>query len=230
MMYAHDTDGARVFARPDTEARCPQCAAEVVPKCGELTAWHWAHHPRLGGDCDPWAEVPGLWHFDWQKHAAPEFREVVVGEHLAPLRSPGGLIVELREGSLSPAEIREREDYYGDKLIWLWSARDAWRSQRFAVKPPRPDGYVTFRWKQPRKVIAPCRRPVYLDLGVDPFMARNLEPSDLRAQDVVMRLGRARDGSRSLFLPGDDDESRSTGGWGFLEPRSDLIDEIKGWS
>lgn len=157
MIYAATATGERVPARPGIAGTCPACGAACIPKCGEITAWHWAH--VACDDCDPWGEPETCWHALWQESVPRERQEVVIGNHRADVVTADGWVVELQHSYLSPAEIREREDFYGQRMVWLFDATQAGISIR------QRDRHVTFRWRHPRKTITACRRPLWLDLG-----------------------------------------------------------------
>lgn len=164
MHVALNSSGRRVEATPTAHGTCPGCAGEVVAKCGGIVSWHWAH--VAGQDCDPWAEPMTEWHREWQGEFPLEQQEVVMGPHRADVVTADGDILEFQHSSISPAEIAEREAFYGDRLFWVFDVTDAYETGRFELRPPSGSGTRwTFRWKQPRKSIAACRRPVYLDLG-----------------------------------------------------------------
>jgi competence protein CoiA len=156
MMFANTLDGDRVLPKPGVAGQCPACGSACVPKCGEIVIWHWAHVAR--GDCDPWSEPETYWHALWQESVPKDRQEIVIGNHRADVVTADGFIVELQHSGISPAEIREREDFYG-QMIWLFDATAC----QISVRPK--DGYVTFRWMHPRKSLATCRKPVWLDIG-----------------------------------------------------------------
>jgi competence protein CoiA len=163
MMYALDDDDRRIEATPGAAARCPICERQCIPKCGHIVIWHWAHIARE--DCDLWSEPDTEWHRNWQSVLPEECREIVIGCHRADLVTPTGTIIELQHSSISPDEIAEREDFYGERLVWLFDAADAYADDRLSIRRRPGQQYVTFRWKHPRKSVACCARPVLLDLG-----------------------------------------------------------------
>jgi hypothetical protein len=169
MFYATATSGERIGAAPGASASCPSCAADVQPKCGAIVSWHWAHAAR--NDCDPWAEPDSSWHRAWQEAVPPERREVVRGSHRADIVSADGWVVELQHSSIPPAEIAEREAFYGPRMMWVFDASEPWQEERLDLRKmehlPGNRRYVTFRWKHPRTSIGHCRRRVLLDLGDD---------------------------------------------------------------
>jgi competence protein CoiA len=162
MLFAITASGIRVPAEPGADALCPVCREPVRPKCGQIVTWHWAHVGRE--DCDDWAERDTAWHRGWQDTVPVEQREIVMGNHRADIRTHDGTVVELQHSSISVVEIREREDFYG-RMVWIFDATDAVGDNRLNVRRRTGQGYVTFRWKHPRKTLGACRRPVLLDLG-----------------------------------------------------------------
>lgn len=170
MMYA-TFDGGQIPAFPDVPAAtCPLCKSPVRAKCGQIIAWHWAHISSI--DCDTWAEADSEWHRSWQSLVPIERREVTMGNHRADIVTFNGNVVEVQHSTLSPEEIREREDFYGVGMAWIFDAREAFAEERLDLRrKPNPDpDYRTFRWKHPRKSIRECRRPVFLDLGNDQIL------------------------------------------------------------
>ena len=190
MIFARTVTSGRTFAAPDLTGHCPICSAPVLAKCGRIVAWHWAH--VAGRDCDSWSEPVTAWHLAWQAHAPSGRREVVMGPHRADIVAPDGSVVEIQHSSIVAAEITAREAHYGRAMTWLFDAREAYAAGRLHVRTtiePRSDGYVTFRWKQPRKSLAVCRARVFLDL--DP--------------EMLLLVGKIHPGPPS-------------GGWGHLVP------------
>lgn len=179
MIVALDWLNRRVGPTPGARAFCPVCSENMIAKCGEIVVHHWAHEG--GTDCDPWSEHETPWHAEWKQRFPADWREVVVpplpdgtGPHRADVRTTSGLVIEIQHSSISPAEIREREDFYG-RMIWVFDARDAWLAGRLEIR--NKGEYQTFRWRHPRKTLAGCRRPVVLDLGDHLFSLRKIHPS-----------------------------------------------------
>ncbi|HSW93780.1 MAG TPA: competence protein CoiA family protein, partial [Gammaproteobacteria bacterium] len=64
MLYALDS-GKKTSASPNfNKAICPNCRQTVIPKCGEINIWHWAHKNRF--DCDKWSEGETEWHLKYK--------------------------------------------------------------------------------------------------------------------------------------------------------------------
>jgi hypothetical protein len=164
VIYAQINGSARMPALPMLSgARCPTCQGAVHPKCGQIKAWHWAHTSNV--DCDEWAEPDSAWHQGWQSQVTDDHREVVIGRHRADIVTPAGIVVELQHSSISPAEIAERERFYGHRMVWLFDTQNAHEAQRLTLRKKQgTENIYTFRWRQPRKSIGFCRRTVWLDL------------------------------------------------------------------
>jgi competence protein CoiA len=169
MIYALDSNGSRVEASPRMTATCPQCGGEVISKCGEINAWHWAH--AVGDECDPWSETESLWHSYWKAFFPPEKVEVGMGTHRADIVNRQGLVIELQASALSPSEIRERERFY-NRMIWLFDVTDC--EERFWLR--QQPSHCNFRWCHPRKHIASTEKPTYLDFGKYIFHLKKMYP------------------------------------------------------
>ncbi|HET9385096.1 MAG TPA: competence protein CoiA family protein [Gemmatimonadales bacterium] len=153
MMLARTAAGL-VDAQPRLVATCPSCRQVVIPKCGPLVTWHWAHR---ADDCDPWSEPESDWH--QQRKRRGYTCEVVMRQgadvHRADIVTPTGLVVELQAGYLAPMMIAARESFY-PRLWWLY--RVHWfEALRF--------GRVGFWWKHGAKSMVVHRCPVYWDIG-----------------------------------------------------------------
>jgi hypothetical protein len=107
--------------RTGQRAVCPGCGEEVLSKCGEILAWHWAH---IGGaDCVA-SEGMTQWHKDWQDLTPKTWQEIIGRDidgavvHRADIRLPSGLIVEIQRSPISVADIESREDYWR-RVAWI---------------------------------------------------------------------------------------------------------------
>jgi len=157
MQYAITTTGERTLPSPEIHAICPGCKDTLIPKCGSINIWHFAHKNK---DCDPWYEPESKWHRDWKEFWPIENREVVIGNHRADIKTKGGTVVELQNSSISSQEIQERERFY-DNMIWVVNAETFWENIYLRDK----EDYHTFLWKYPRKCWLFAKKPIYLDIG-----------------------------------------------------------------
>lgn len=112
-------DGEKEKASPGVIGACPCCGQHVIPKCGKIVAWHWAHKQR---DCDPWHEPESAWHVEWKSRFPKDWQEVTIGTHRADVRTPLG-VLEFQNSSLTAEAIHERENFYG-KMIWVVNAKE----------------------------------------------------------------------------------------------------------
>ena len=121
MRYAI-VDGTKVEAQPKLKGSCTNCFSEMVPKCGRVKVWHWAHKGKP--PCDPWWESETDWHREWKDHFPKEWQEVshiapVTGEkHIADVKNPYGLVIEFQNSQIKPEERLSREKFYGE-MIWI---------------------------------------------------------------------------------------------------------------
>lgn len=128
-------DGASQAVCPN-----PDCSDPMIPKCGEIYTWHWAH--KSGHDCDDWGEPETQWHREWKDRFPEDCQEVIIrgsGKwegvvHRADVAIPGGPVIEFQHSSLSADQIREREDFYTDNwgsMVWVVDGSefmDRWES------------------------------------------------------------------------------------------------------
>lgn len=154
MLFAN-SNGKRVEAYQNGRAECPCCNRQVIAKCGSIVTWHWAHEAT---DCDPWYEPESEWHILWKNKFPKEWQEVVIGCHRADIKTPK-IFVELQSSCISPKEIQSRERFY-QKMIWLLRGHDF--SENINIR--QRSGYLSFRWKWPRKSWWAATMPIVIDL------------------------------------------------------------------
>lgn len=164
-MYARTADGTRALAERGSIGHCPTCNEQLIPKCGEIRRWHWSHYTRP--DCDSWHAVESDWHLGWKADFAArdclvEQNLIVDGaHHRADIVTHKG-IIELQATYLSVEDIRAREAFYGNTLVWIY------RVQRFAPRivlgRTRDNGSVGFRIAQSPLSLSAHRRPVFFDV------------------------------------------------------------------
>ncbi len=169
MIYALNDRGEKVTATPGATAICPLCSAPLVPKCGQVNVWHWAHVSR--DDCDPWYEPETPWHAGWKALVDPLWCEFSLPPHRADIVGNDLTVIELQHSSISPREIAERERFY-PKMIWLLDVTDqimaANGRYRFDLSwqglgTSRP--WVRFTWRWPRRSLLAAKCPLFVDFG-----------------------------------------------------------------
>lgn len=119
MLLAENSTGQRIAPCPGAKGRCPFCKSEVIPKCGEIKTWHWAHKSKA--NCDSWGEPEGEWHYGWKKLAGLDNTEITIEKNGKRHRADvviNGLVIELQHSPLPTYEVREREQFYG-RMIWI---------------------------------------------------------------------------------------------------------------
>ena len=98
----------------------------MISKCGQYVRWHWAHKARL--TCDPWQESETDWHRYWKDAFPMDCQEIVHldeatnEKHIADVKTPGGVVVEVQHSPIAQEEARSRERFYGN-MIWVVDAR-----------------------------------------------------------------------------------------------------------
>lgn len=120
MKYAL-VDGVKAEAKKGAKGLCQCCHSELMAKCGEWKAHHWAHKSKR--DCDIWWENEGPWHRAWKEKFPEAWQEVihqdVSGErHIADVKTESGWVIELQHSFLNPEERRSRSSFY-PKLVWI---------------------------------------------------------------------------------------------------------------
>ena len=150
MLPAVDSSGNRIAPIKGGRGICPGCGGEMIAKCGDTNVHHWAH--LRDKDCDTWREDVTDWHLAWQECFPEECREVWVGrnrEHRADVKGRGK-VLEVQRSSISPAEIQEREQFYGD-IAWMLCGEDF--DGRFTMRPCNDEDEIrfTFKWKRMRR-------------------------------------------------------------------------------
>lgn len=148
----------RIEPTPKSAASCPLCGGELISKCGEIIAWHWAHKTK---DCDPWSEPESDWHLGWKQRFPPDWQEVVMGPHRADVKTPFG-VLEFQKSSISLATIKEREQFYG-AIAWVIDSSEWWLMGEDSHGTALPKGSA--RWLWPRKCWQLSSAPLFLDRG-----------------------------------------------------------------
>lgn len=121
MKYAL-VNGKKREAKTGLKGKCPSCNSEMIPNCGEIKVYHWAHKGQK--NCDPWWENETLWHRVWKDNYPKNYQEVVhldedSGEkHIADVKTTDGLVIEFQHSYIKMEESKSREMFY-KKMIWV---------------------------------------------------------------------------------------------------------------
>jgi competence CoiA-like predicted nuclease len=168
MLYAIKRIGeSKIKATKGDHALCPHCKTEVISKCGDIYIHHWAH--KEAGKCDPWREGETDWHRRWKawfKKGQAEVTVVKNGvEHVADVAIDLGndevLYVEFQNSPISPAEIQERQDFYGN-IAWVFNIQECY-PDRFQIT--FQEEHSTFLWLHPRSILSANK--IFLDYKPD---------------------------------------------------------------
>lgn len=189
-MYFALVNGDKKPPTPRLEGICPSCHTPVIPKCGKVKTWHWAH--KNVGECDPWAESLTEWHLAWQSAVLDNAVEVVMENHRADIVGNDSAVIELQHSPIKPEEITERENFYGN-MVWLFDATD-----RFLFQVSGDRVFFSFGPQEAEHHIKACKQPVFLDFGgllveVEVF-------TDKLSRLAGFGLSRSRGWFRSRFL------------------------------
>ncbi len=146
----------RIKAKPNETASCPICKTNVIPKCGVVKSWHWAH--KSLEECDLWFEPESKWHVDWKDEFPDENQEVIIENHRADIKTNKG-VIELQNSPISPDDICDREKFYGN-MIWLLNGKTLGKNLNILNKTE----YFTFGWKNPPQSFFYTDKPIYIDI------------------------------------------------------------------
>jgi competence CoiA-like predicted nuclease len=196
MLLAH-SEKTLIPPTKNTTAHCPLCKSQVVSKCGEINIHHWAHKKNEG--CDSWSEPETYWHKSWKESFPIENREVVIEKygkkHFADLYTYDDIVIELQNSSISSDTIKERENFYGKKLLWiinggrfrdnitihknerieemLFKKNSDYPYREITLSNENINEYLntsnrfTFNWRYPIRSWVKSRRPVFIDINED---------------------------------------------------------------
>ena len=136
MLYAIDRNYNEVYitqAVSRGDYYCRVCGKPVIPRKGEIRAWHFAHAP--GSLCaDSWNTSNSResydisdWHRKWQEQYPSSNREVVLSlngiRHIADVLIDK-TVIEFQNSPISSKHFSERTHFYrelGYKVIWLFN-------------------------------------------------------------------------------------------------------------
>lgn len=105
------------------------------------------------------------WVVSWQKRFPPAWCGVRVEGRVAPVRLPTGVVIDLRYHSPNYAEVRKREAFFEQRMVWVFDASEAREHERLVLYRAGDGRLRRFRWDDPRRIVMQCRCRVYLDVG-----------------------------------------------------------------
>jgi len=174
----------KTVAKPHSHGICPFCGNKVISKCGEINIWHWAH--TKGDSCDSWSEPETLWHYYWKMLFGIENVEVNITKdgkrHIADVLTTNNEIIEMQNSPIQKGVIKERENFYGEKMLWLINGRsfrkfyindycyifdDQQKRDVLVDGKENEDLDFFYYWDSPRKNWESVQQPVFIDFGGD---------------------------------------------------------------
>ncbi len=131
MEYALTAEHKRIYisdAEKTQDYFCPVCGGRVIPRQGQINAWHFAHESSC---LDTWNYDMSDWHKSWQARYPAPMREVVVtstnGErHRADILM-GGYVIEFQHSPITGAEFEARNHFYtkaGYRVVWVFDVTE----------------------------------------------------------------------------------------------------------
>ena len=183
MLWAFGENDKKIEAAPGKEGICPLCQGKVFSKCGEINVWHWAH--VTVDNCDSWHETETPWHLKWKMTFGKENTEVIIKKnhkrHRADIKTKGGVVIELQNSPIQKSVIREREEFYGERMLWLINGigfkenfqitdhnlNVEYINRHFQIihENKNEEQQKYFYWKYARKSWRDVKRYVFIDFG-----------------------------------------------------------------
>jgi len=159
-------DGVRRVPTPGAKGICTGCGEELVAKCGQVNAWHWAHLPA--SEC-PYKDDHSVWKNVWKGFFPDEQVERWINGVRVDIVGKGNIYIMLCDTSPSPEEAEKMEDLFGDKLAWILNGNGILGQKGLSLRKKSGDfpnsNYRTFRWKHARRSLAFCTKGnIYIDL------------------------------------------------------------------
>lgn len=103
--------------------KCRNCEEPLVAKRGCKKVHHFAH--KSLANCDGWSEPMTEWHKTWQSIVPADNQEIRMSKenknHIADIKTPSGLVIEIQHSSMTVDTMKEREEFYGN-MIWVVDA------------------------------------------------------------------------------------------------------------
>jgi competence protein CoiA len=177
-------ENEKIEAKPRTKGICPICKGKVFSKCGNVNVWHWAHFKDE--ECDTWYEHESIWHKHWKMTFGKENAEIRMEKdekfHIADILTNENVVIELQNSPILKPIIRERENFYGERMIWLINGIHF--KNNFKIRDPKDTSYKgwlmdsfrlqncnqrRFHWSFARKSWKEVQRNVFIDFG-DEFL------------------------------------------------------------
>lgn len=229
MIWAIEND-KRISAYPGIKAVCPICKCEVIPKCGEIKIWHWAHKNLQ--ECDSWYEPESWWHINWKNQFPKECQEVSIGKHRADIainkknklgnfEYSNRFIIELQNSSICSDNIRERESFYTE-MCWILNGDTLAKGLELTKQT---EGYVGFKWKYFPKSWMLAKKPIYVDLGEKLLQIKKLYQNEREYESSGYDSG--YDSGYGYISRIIKTKKYPISGWGYLIKKEEFLNKSK---
>lgn len=128
-MIFGNVNGIKTLAQKGLNGTCDFCGEILIPKCGNVKTWHWAHKSKV--NCDDWHKGETDWHLQWKERFNKLQMDNIVIEktiirddkkHRADV-CINDTVIEIQNSYLSPDKIKEREDFY-QNMFWIFNGDD----------------------------------------------------------------------------------------------------------
>lgn len=168
-------NGKLTYPQKGIRGVCPLCENEVNAKCSILPNFtnHWAHLKKES--CDTWSEGETPWHEIWKKTFGEghfeKVREKGGKKHFADIFTESEIVIELQNSTIMPDVIIQREDFYGEKMLWVVNGHRfrlnfVMNFDPIESKLSGREEYL-YGWKWARNCWNVSNRPIFLDFEGD---------------------------------------------------------------
>lgn len=130
---------------------CPNCKKDVIPKCGSIKIWHWAHK---ADECIYNKEPETQWHLEWKYRALKlglEIEKDVLGErkHIADIYNPKtNKVIEIQHSPISIDDVRDRCTYYSINdinLEWIFDRTNKYDKDNIKIEKMIEPGIFKYK-------------------------------------------------------------------------------------
>jgi len=142
MLIGLNEKSERIRATKNAAAVCPECKESLIPKCGDIKIWHWAH--KHESNCWYSAHPMTLFHLAWQDLALKQGYDVEVNFkddsgkiiHRADILTKDNRIIEIQHSDISSKEMIQRSEFYKSKQLpvdWIIDDNKRYKEKNFCL-------------------------------------------------------------------------------------------------
>lgn len=144
MLIGLNEKAERIRATKNAIAICPECNESLIPKCGDIKIWHWAH--KHESNCWYSSHPMTLFHLAWQDLALKQGYDVEVNFkdesgkiiHRADILKKDNRIVEIQHSNISSKEMIKRCEFYKTKQLlvdWIIDDNERYKKEKLIYTP-----------------------------------------------------------------------------------------------